>query len=300
VKNEKEILNSWRNHLRIEKNKSLTTIEEYLRDIEVLLFFFELKLDSGPKTFDEITPEHVRSFLHYCSDDRENAATTVSRKVSSLNSFFNFVANKGMINFNPMEKIDYDAPRSKKLPLYLGSDQVKLILDGVDNTFTEFYARNKAMLALMAMAGLRVSEVTGIDIQDLNLKEKRIKLLGKGNKERYAYLNSVSYSLLTDYLDKRPRTKLDALFVSKKKNRISRHTIHWIVKKLVKNLDLNKKVSSHTLRHTFATLYHSAGMDIRHLQQLLGHSNLGTTEIYTHVVDSVLEKEVNEKDPFNS
>jgi site-specific recombinase XerD len=154
------------------------------------------------------------------------------------------------------------------------------------------------MIGLMSMAGLRVSELTGLNMNDLSLNENVIRVLGKGSKERTIFLNKDIAKLLKEYLEKRPKTRLDAVFISKRKNRISRHTVHWIVKKLVKNMGLNADISSHSLRHTFATLYHSAGMDIRNLQKLLGHANLSTTEIYTHVTDAILEREIEDKNPF--
>lgn len=229
--------------------------------------------------------------MNYLSDNRKNNASTRARKVSSLRSFFNYLANKThQIDDNPTK--DLDTPKRKSaLPKFLTLEDSLELLKSVNGPYKE---RDYCILTLFLNCGMRLSELVNIDLCDIR-GNNTLKLTGKGNKERIIYLNQACNDAIENYLKVRPRDGIkdrQALFISKQKKRISPKTVQALVYKYLADAKLdNQGFSVHKLRHTAATLmYQHGNVDIRILKDILGHCNLGTTEIYTHLSNKQMEK----------
>lgn len=284
------------------KGKSLKTVEQYRLDL--ILFFKYLKLDRGldnGKEFDDIdvsdvdisllktvTVTDLYSFMVYCKNERSNNAATRARKVSALRMFFKYLTtNTHQLEVNPAAELD--TPKLKKtLPVHLSLDQSISLLDSVDGDFKE---RDYCILTLFLNCGMRLSELCSLNYTDIK-PDGSLKITGKGNKERMVYLNDACKDAVEAYLKVRPSEYLAdkdkyALFISKQHKRISNKTVQHIVYKYLEKAGLDGQgFSAHKLRHTAATLmYQHGGVDIRVLKDILGHENLGTTQIYTHVAD---------------
>lgn len=240
----------------------------------------------------------VYSYMNYLSRDRAQhpnspqtdyglKATSRARKVAAIRSFYKYLTNKAkLLSENPMQ--DLDAPRMKKsLPKYLDLDSSIQLLESVDGPFRE---RDYCILTLFLNCGLRISELIGLNISDL--RGDQLRVLGKGNKERILYLNPACVQAIQDYIAARNQERAidkNALFLSRRRTRISKAAVEKLVKKYLLKAGLDStQYSPHKLRHTAATLMLQNGVDVRTLQELLGHENLNTTQIYTHVTNENL------------
>ena len=297
------------------KGRSDLTVEEYFRDLRTFFRFLikdrglinkdididEIDISSvdiemiGSVTFTEII-----MFLNYCKDERENNAATRARKTSCLRDFFGYYAVKvHKIDHNPTDALE--APKiAKKLPRYLTLEESLKLLESVDGEFKE---RDYCILVFFLNCGMRISELVGINLSDIN-SEYLLRIRGKGNKERTLYLNDACVNALKDYLRVRPVEGIEdknALFISRKRGRISRKGVYHMVNHYLEKIGLGDQgYSPHKLRHTAATLmYQKGGVDIRTLQAILGHSNLGTTQIYTHIADDQIKNALN-SNPLSS
>lgn len=254
--------------------------------------------DIGIEFIGSITLTDVYSYLAYLSRDRLTrpnsdhsdrglSASTRARKVATLRSFFNYLCNKvHLLPDNPIK--DIDSPKIKKtLPRYLTLDESIRLLEGVDGPNRE---RDLCILTLFLNCGLRISELIGLNRSDI--QDDALRVLGKGNKVRIVYLNQACKDALDQYLQVRPVVggqDQDALFVSRNHQRISRATVHNLVKKHLTDAGLDStKYSAHKLRHTAATLMLQNGVDVKAVQEVLGHEHLNTTEIYTHIDNEAL------------
>ncbi|MBP1587959.1 MAG: tyrosine recombinase XerC [Clostridia bacterium] len=287
------------------RGKSPNTIREYRYD---LLMFFEYFNKREKREFiDELDDGFIRSitltdlyrYINYLSKDRKQKSTTRARKVASLRSFFKYLYSKAkIITKNPA--LDLESPKiTKKLPVYLELDESVRLLGSVKG---ENDKRDYCILTLFLNCGMRLSELCGINIS--SIKEGTLKVLGKGDKERTVYLNGACMRAIEDYLKVRPKLDesskdRDALFLSERKQRISTKTVQYAVKKYIARAGLDTaKYSAHKLRHTAATLMYKYGeVDIRALQEILGHESISTTEIYTHVSSGMLADAVS-KNPL--
>ncbi len=234
----------------------------------------------------------MHAYISYVDKNRNNSNYAKARKVASLKSFFKYLHTKvKLIDENPA--IELESPKTdSRHPVYLTLNEAKNLLNAVDGQFKE---RDYAIITLFLNCGLRLSELVSIDID--KIKGDTLTVIGKGNKERTIYLNEACLEAINNYLKVRPKEGLKdekALFISKRKNRISNKTVQYIVKKYIKLAGLDPdKYSTHKLRHTAATLMYKYGnVDIRALQQILGHSTVSTTQIYTHLDDDRLRKAV--------
>ncbi len=289
------------------KNKSSATIDEYYHDLRT--FFRYIKMIKGCVTddveFDEIEINDVDinliksinvndlySFLVYCKDERNNNSTTRARKVSTLRQFFKYLSvQTHQIEENPAELLD--APKLKKaLPKHLSLEDSIKLLNSVKEGDGYNSIRDYCIITLFLNCGMRLSELCSLNVTDIS-SDGLIRITGKGNKERVVYLNEACRSALSDYLKIRPNEGIpanhkNALFISRNKRRISDKTVQHIVYTYLDKIGLGGQgLSVHKLRHTAATLmYQHGGVDIRVLQDVLGHENLGTTQIYTHVAAS--------------
>ncbi len=293
------------------KGKSSTTIEEYYNDLKT---FFRYILYIRGKTPPEIDfkdisincvdEELVRSvnlydlhsFLVFCKNDRDNNNTTRARKASTLRIFFKYLVNQvHIIENNPAEQLD--TPKIKaSLPKHLTLNESVQLLENIDGNNKE---RDYCIITLFLNCGMRLSELCSLDITDFR-DDNSLKITGKGNKERVIYLNDACISAIKAYLPYRDTegvivTDKNALFISRNKRRLSNKTVQHIVYKRLEEAGLGDiGLSVHKLRHTAATLmYQHGNVDIRVLKDLLGHKNLGTTQIYTHVSDEQVRSAVN-------
>ena len=310
------ILREYAEYTVVVKGNSEKTVCEYLLDIRTFFRFMITKWDELELTDDEfeklsikrinendvkrITQKNIIEYLMFAGFKRENSATTRMRKLSALRSFFKYAHSKErIIEVDPTA--DVDAPKkSATLPKYLTVEESVKLLDTVKNDReSKTRVRDYAIIVLFLNTGMRLSELVGLNMESLDPEITTVKVLGKGSKERMIYLNKAAREALIAYLRQRldpkhVRTSSNAIFLSGREERISNKTIQWMVQKYLKMAGLGSKgLSVHKLRHTAATLmYQSGKVDIRVLKDILGHEQLNTTQIYTHVVDRNLEEAV--------
>lgn len=298
-------LNSFLDYTATILNKSPATVKEYNYDISRFLKFimYHLKL-TDEKNIDNIDIHNmdvsilknlklddIHAYLFYLTNTFQSKPATRARKASSIRVFFKYLSQKAnLIENNPA--LNLETPKlGKRMPKYLSLDDSKKLLAVVNNDEKD---RNKerdyAIITLFLNCGMRLSELVGINLKDIDFNENKLNVTGKGNKERTIYLNKACVNAINNYLAVRPKNGIkqgdsDALFLSERLERISNRTVQHIVKQelLKAGLDTNK-YSVHKLRHTAATLmYRYGNVDIRALQELLGHESISTTQIYTHV-----------------
>lgn len=305
-----EIVQKYAMYLRNIRGLSAKTVDEYCMDLRTFFRFMKrshgmadnkLSLEEIPVC--DVDLEFLRSiktydifeFMNFVADERNNMSSTRQRKSSSLKSFFKYLTvHENLLEENPTENLT--PPKKKKaLPHFLSLEQSIELLNAVDGSDQE---RDRCILTLFLNCGMRLSELVGINITDVIHNNSTIRILGKGNKERIVYLNEACIQSIDRYLAVRPKDGVkdrNALFLSNRKTRISPKTVQFIVKKYLDKIGLSGPgYSVHKLRHTAATLmYRYGNVDIRVLQDILGHANLGTTEIYTHTSSSQMEAAIN-------
>ncbi len=313
-----DYLNSFLDYSITILNKSPNSIKEYNYDLRNFLKFIKIEFGlSAEKDYSKvdihdldiniikkIKLEDIHKYISHMATDLRSKPATRARKVSTIRVFFKYLASKAkLIETNPAQNLE--TPKlDKRLPKYLSLEESKKLIEVTKTTSDENKERDLAIITLLLNCGMRLSELVGINIKDINFSENKLNVIGKGNKERTIYLNKSCMDAINDYLKVRPHEGVkyeskDALFLSKRKERISNRMVQEIVKReLAKaGLDLNK-YSTHKLRHTAATLMYQYGhVDIRALQVLLGHESISTTEIYTHVNDEQVKDAVN-KNPL--
>lgn len=276
---------------------SKQTVDEYFLDLRTFFRFIKLEKSRVPRTaaleeisildvdlplIQSISVTDVYSFMNYLSRDRDLGAAARARKIATIRSFYKYLTNKAkLLSENPMQ--DLDSPRQRKsLPKYLTLEQSLQLLDSVDEPNQ---TRDYCILTLFLNCGLRISELAGLNLTDV--RQDQLRVLGKGNKERTVFLNSACRQAIDDWLAVRGASASadpKALFLTRKHTRITTDGIHYMVKQRLKKAGLDSaQYSSHKLRHTAATLMLQNGVDVRTLQEVLGHEHLNTTQIYTHV-----------------
>lgn len=298
-------------YLTAIKGKSQRTRKEYEYDLMLFIRFMKgnniaakVSDNDNEESFlieeiREITLEDLYAFLEYCELTRGNGAASRSRKVATLKSFFHYLKTKRkLITDNPTDELE--APKiSRRQPIYLNIEESKQFLDGL--AFSRHYERDYCMMTFLLNLGIRVSELCGLNITSIH--DEILTVRGKGDKERNLYLNEQCMRTLSDYLPIREdlvqNNDQQALFVSQQGTRLTRQSISKLVRKINDESGLKKtKLSPHKLRHTSATLLYKSGADIRSLQQILGHSNISTTQIYTHVENKEIQRAISEH-PLN-
>ena len=306
-------LNSFLDYTATILNKSPNTIKEYNYDLNNFLKFIlvhfkmtdkkdfkEIDIhDMSVSTVEKITLEDIHAYLFYLKNNFNSKAATRARKVASIRVFFNYLCNKsGMIDKNPAQNLE-TPKQDKRIPKYLSLDDSKKLLEAATNIDDRNKERDFAIITLFLNCGMRLSELVGINFKDINFNDCKLSVIGKGNKERTIYLNKACMNAINSYIAVRPRDGVksnsrDALFLSERKERISNRTVQYIVKQELQRAGLDtNKYSVHKLRHTAATLMYQYGnVDIRALQELLGHESISTTEIYTHVDNSQVRNAV--------
>ncbi len=276
-----DLINKYIEYLNKELNYSLDTIKNYSLD----LISYNDYLVENNMNYKKINKIDVRNYLKYL-DNNKLSNKTISRKLSSLRSFYNYLINIKVVNNNIFDTIS-NPKIEKKLPNYLNYEEIEDLLDGIklDNIYGY---RNRLILEMIYSTGIRLSEVINVKLNDINESNNTLKILGKGSKERVVFFGEYVNKFLDLYL-KNSRNillndkKCEYLFVNKFGNRLGKSMIERIVKNATKEISLKHDISVHTLRHTFATHLLNNGADIKTVQELLGHESLNTTEIYTHV-----------------
>lgn len=267
--------------LKYERNYSEKTTDGYLKD---LYAFLEYLNDNDIKTYNDVEYQDIRLYISYLYSLNYNNKT-ISRHISSLRSFFKYLKSNNIINNNPCILIS-NPKLEKRLPKYLNFIDTEKLLNAFDNN-NYIGLRNSLILEMLYSTGIRVSEITNIKLSDISAFNKTIKITGKGNKERIVYYGTKCKVLLEKYLkesySKLNINNLDYLFISKTGKKINDREIRAIVDDASKIAGINFKISPHVLRHTFATHMLNDGADLRSVQELLGHENLSTTQIYTHL-----------------
>ena len=312
------LLRKFLTYLEVVKNKSTLTVLEYASDLRTFFRFMKIsrKLvdkntpfdeidisDIDEKFLNEITLNDGYEFLLYCKNERNNDSTARARKVTSLKSFFKYLdSRENVIKENPFRELE--APKLKKtLPKYLSLEQSRMLLNCVYNDSNQNKERDFCILTLFLNCGLRLAELVNLNLNHIH-DDNSMTVTGKGNKERKVYLNASCIAALNNYLKVRPVDGVkdrDALFISRNKQRLSRRSVQLIVENALEKSGLSDQgYSTHKLRHTAATLMYQHGdVDVLLLKEILGHENLSTTQIYTHVADDQLRQAVN-LNPLNS
>ena len=260
--------------------------------------FKEIKIkDVTIEMLENIKPYMLNDYLYFLKYTLNNSAKTRNRKLASLKNFFKYLSDTNLISFNPTQHTKY-ANTEKRLPKYLSLSESKTLLSKTINTNKRNTIRDYAIECIFLNCCLRLSELVEINLTDLKLDEKTLKVTGKGNKQRIVYLNDATLEAIEEYLKIRPtlpKTNLDynALFLSERKKRISRRNVQAITEKCLKNAfnDSKDNLHTHSLRHTGATLMHNENnANILIIQKILGHKQLSSTEIYTHVTNKKMKE----------
>ena len=311
-----EIIRRFALYERNVNGRSAKTVDEYCSDLRTFFRFYKHRkglvladVDMKDIRVDDVDLELIRGvtttdlfeFMNYAADELKNNAATRSRKSVTLRVFFKFLTvHEKLLDSNPAENLP--SPKiQKSLPHFLTLEQSRELLNVVDGRFKE---RDYCILVLFLNCGMRLAELVGIDLGDIMYDTRMIRITGKGNKQRMIYLNEACMDALRRYLAVRPHDGLkdrNALFISGQRQRISPKTVQYIVKKYLGEIGLEESgYSVHKLRHTAATLMYQYGdVDIRVLKDILGHENLGTTEIYTHVSNKQM-KEATDANPLSN
>lgn len=295
-----DFLNDYLVHLKLYKRLSQRTIEEYFFDTRLFLKYYSMMhsdsddiidnvdISTFPKSdLKKITATDISEFMIYISDERSNSYQALYRKISALRSFFRYLDKVAkLIETDPCKDLDdIHSPRAA-LPKFLSLDESLRLLKASDKSDSK---RDYCIITIFLNCGIRLSELVGLNISDIDFYENRMKVLGKGNKERMIYLNSACVDALNKYLEVRQSNEKaasePALFVSNQNKRISKRRVQQIVENALQAAGLDGKgFTTHKLRHTAATLIYQYGdIDVLTLKELLGHASVATTQIYTHI-----------------
>ena len=271
-----DLINDFCTYLLIDKNYSKNTIDSYRNDLVMFDKFVN-------KNINNINDNDIKEYLKYLKDNKHNERS-IARNTSTLRSFYKFLIISKYVKNNPMDNIT-SIKLSKKLPDVLTIDEINRILD---IKITDNYSiRNKAMLELIYASGLRVSELVNLKTYDVDTTDNIVRTMGKGSKERIIPIGEYATNALNSYLSIRDtfikREINDYLFLNNHGKKMTRQGFFKIIKKLARDNNIKKDISPHTLRHSFATHMLNNGADLRTIQELLGHSDISTTQIYTHI-----------------
>lgn len=285
-----DYINEFLIDLEYVRNYSKNTIASYNSDLTIFSNFL------NNKDLSKVMTDDIKKFIRYLSDKKDK---TLARYMTTFRMFYDFMLKKKYISVNPMDGIS--SPKiGKYLPEVLSIDEVNRLLDF--NPKNNFEFRDRCILEMLYSTGLRISELVNLKLENVNIEESFVKVMGKGSKERIVPFNDIT----TEYLDKyirevRPKmlkkVQSDYLFLNNHGKNLSRQAVFKMIKKRAGEANIDKNISPHTLRHTFATHLLLGGADIRFIQELLGHSDVSTTEIYTHIASSTLKNDYNDLNP---
>jgi len=290
-------LHDYRLYLKIERGLSQNTIASYSRDVKKLIGFLEDNAMSISPL--KINETHIQEFIYHCA--KLINARSQARLISGLRNFFDYLVFEDYRNTNPTQLLE--SPKiGRKLPDTLSTKEINKILEQIDLSTTQG-ERNKAMLETLYSCGLRVTELITLKISDLFFDEGFIRVLGKGNKQRFVPINTLNQKYIKAYI-RGIRCHIDVqkgfedtVFLNRRGRQLTRNMVFMILKDLVATAGIKKRISPHTFRHSFATHLLENGADLRAIQQMLGHESITTTEIYMHVDKSHLKKVVQQFHP---
>ena len=291
----KDALSEYKQYLIVEKGLSKNTIYSYLRDLIAFSNFIGEEYEINQ--IENINKEHIHLYLKELS--KTNCTNSISRKLVSLRMLYIFLVKENIVKENLMSSFTLPK-RDKKLPIVLSQEEMIEILDGII-VCDAISSRNRCMVELLYATGMRISELLNLTLKDLNIKMGFIKVIGKGNKERMIPIGSYVGEILEQYInDYRAEFNIkndSLLFFNKHGQRLSREEFYSILQIIVNSTSITKKVSPHTFRHTFATHLLENGADLRSIQELLGHSDISTTTIYTHISNQKIRSEYQQFHP---
>lgn len=287
--NEK-LVNEFIDYLLFEKKYSPNTIESYQNDLKKILLYFKKDLTA-------LVKKDIQNYIQYLA--KNESSSSISRCISTLKSFYKFLQLNKYTTNNPMTSIN-NPKTAKKLPKVLSEKEIDTLLDISPKTDLDY--RNKAMLELMYSSGLRVTELINLTVNDIDIKNSLVRIFGKGSKERIVPLNDYAIEALNNYILYH-RTSLfkhgenNYLFLNNHGNKMTRQGFFKTLQKIAYEKNIKTELSPHTLRHSFATHLLKNGADLRSIQELLGHSDISTTQIYTHISNENLQKNYKEFHP---
>lgn len=274
----REILRRYRIYMQLEKHLSQNTIEAYMRDIEQFQHFILHRYDCLPK---DVARENIERYMDWLYD-RGTKKSSQARQLSGIKSFFNYLLLKDMIASSPAELILPPKP-AKVLPDTLSTEEIDRMIATIDDSSPKG-VRDKAILEVLYSCGLRVSELCNLRLGDLFFGEGYIRIIGKGDKQRLVPISGVACERIQRYKEVRTKkTTEDTLFLNNRGTKLTRVMIFNIIKQAALLAGIDKSISPHTLRHSFATHLLEGGANIRQVQEMLGHESILTTEVYTHL-----------------
>ena len=283
------VFESFKNYLKLERGLSFNTIKSYEYDLHLFKKFLdEHKINDTPLN---CKPETVKDYLFKSLSNKKSRSQ--ARSISAIKGFFNYLIFEDLIKVNPI--LDIELPKlDKKLPAVLSENEITKLIDSVDLSYN-FGQRNKTIIEILYGTGIRVSELINLKLSNIFFNEKIIKIIGKGNKERFVPLGDIASNQIKVYLNNRNKNIVDPefsdiLFLNRYGRKLTRSMIFKIVTDASKRINIHKRISPHTLRHSFATHLLKNGADLRTIQIILGHESITTTEIYTHLDTFHLEE----------
>jgi len=277
-----QLLEDFKLYLEVERNFSIHTVKAYYSD---LTYFLNWVMDLDPC---ELNHRHIREYLAIVQT-KKFSRTTISRKIAAIRSFYRYLYREKLVKINPADGIK--TPRkANSLPKFLTDEEAALLLENI-NIKTPSGFRDRVIMEVLYSSGMRISELCNLNFGDLNIQDQEIKVFGKGGKERIVLINNRTKEYLNEYLQKiRPKLNADyyvnensPVFINISGFRLQQRSIHRTMAKLAEKLNMTKKVTPHIFRHSFATRLLEKGADLRVVQELLGHSSISNTQIYTHV-----------------
>ena len=278
-------------YLRLEQSLSDNSVEAYMHDIELLMQYLESTNHS--KLLKDINQENIENFLAYLYD-LGLSANSQARILSGIKKFYAYLLQEKLVTENPTQLISSPSI-GRHIPDVLSYEEICSLIDSIDLSLP-FGHRNKAIIEIMYGCGLRVSEVTSLKISNIYFEDEFIRIFGKGDKERLIPISQSIIKTLNLYIDGERKFQninpkhTDTLFINRRGSGLSRQMVFLIIKDLAEKAGIKKNIGPHTIRHSFATHLLEGGADLRAVQQMLGHSSISTTEIYTHISDQYLRE----------
>lgn len=296
--NFKDSLLEYKKYMIVEKGYAKLTIQSYLRDL--LDFFNYIQKKYHIDNIQDVHKNHIYEYLRNLYSHLN--FHSINHRIISLRQFYKFLVKENIVSVNIVSSVEL-IQTDTKLPIVLTLNEIDQIIDSIPLK-NAFDFRNRCMIELLYASGLRVSELCNLTIKDINLHKQFIRCFGKGNKERIVIIHEECCWLIKEYIDiYRPKIcksiQTQYLFIDKKGNPIHRDNFYHILNKIVKQSGIQKKVTPHTFRHTFATHLLENDADLRSIQELLGHSNISTTTLYTHVSNDKIKDEYMKMHPGN-
>ena len=295
----KQKIDSFLDNLILERGLSSNTLKAYKNDLYKVCNFLESQKTNNWNT---VTVDTLNKYTNIITKEKMYQETTIARKIAAIKSFFSFLLEEGEITDNPSESIS--SPKiGRQLPKFLTEEQTEQLLKTAAKDKSAEGIRNYGILELLYATGLRVTELINLNISDINLNSAEIKCFGKGAKQRIVSIHKFAVQALTTYMEtSRPKLMQDktekAFFINRRGERLTRQWIWSILKLLAKTSKIKIPITPHILRHSFATHLLRAGASVRHVQEMLGHADLSTTQVYTHITNDHLKKAFEKSHPL--